>query len=152
MLALGLATSIMVDRAAFGTRQWAPQFLSIQLSDLINFGILAAFALRLRGDSASHKRLMLLATVCIVNAGFIRWWGPHTAHWFDHGYLSELTQMFLSDFLIVGVMIAYDLATRGRPNRGLTFGAPLVVGVEMLAVFLYFNPNWITFTGQLLRP
>jgi uncharacterized membrane protein YozB (DUF420 family) len=152
MLVLGLITSVMVDRSAFGTPNWRPQFLSLQLSDLINFGILAAFALHLRGDSASHKRLMILATTSIVNAGFIRWWGPHVAHWLGDGYFSFLTRNFSSDFLIIGVMITYDFVTRGRPNRALAFGATLVVGIEMLAIFLYFDSSWIRLADQLIRP
>jgi len=68
----------MVDRSSFANPGSHPQFLAIQLSDLVSFGILVAFALQLRGDSASHKRLMILATTSIANAGLfvggVRMW------------------------------------------------------------------------------
>jgi hypothetical protein len=152
MLVLGLVTSVMVDRSLLAHPGSRPQFLSIQLSDLVSFGILVASALYLRGDGASHKRLMILATTSIANAGFIRWWGPHLSHWLGDGYFSFLSRNFSSDFLIIGIMFTYDLATRGGPNRGLLFGAPLVVGVEMLAVFLYFDPSWASLAVRIIQP
>jgi uncharacterized membrane protein YozB (DUF420 family) len=152
MLVLGFVTSVMVDRLSLAHPGSHPQFLSIQLSDLVSFGILVPSALYLRGDSASHKRLMILATTSIANAGFIRWWGPHLSHWLGDGYFSFLSRNFSSDFLIIGTMIVYDIVTRGRPNRALLFGGSLVVGIETLAVFLYFDSGWTSLAVRIIRP
>jgi hypothetical protein len=142
----------MVDRSSFGTRRWNPQFLSVQLGDLVLFAILTAFALALRREGSTHKRLMLLGTVALSNAGFARWWGPAIAHWLGAGYLSELAQDYAGDFLIIALMLLYDTVTRGRPNAMLLRGATLVVLGEMLIVYLYFEPGWIALTDRLLQP
>jgi len=73
LVIIGVITSVIVDRSFFGTRRWDPQFLSVQLADLLLFGILTAFALALRREAPAHKRLMLLGTVALSNAGFARW-------------------------------------------------------------------------------
>ena len=152
LFVIGLVTSIIVDRSKFGTPEWGPDFFAIQLSDLVLFAALTGAALLMRRDPASHKRLMLLGTVTISNAGFARWWDPVLGAWLGRGYVPELIVDFLSDFLILGAMLAYDFATRGRANRALLRAAALVVGIESLAVFVYFNPGWIAFTDRVFRP
>ena len=57
------------------TKGAPPDFLAVQLSDMLAFGTLSAAALLLRKDMAAHKRLMLLGTLYISDAGFARWLG-----------------------------------------------------------------------------
>lgn len=61
MVVLGLATSVIVDRLQFGTKDADPSFLAIQLADLLNFGVLAGAAVIWRKTPSAHKRLILLA-------------------------------------------------------------------------------------------
>ena len=150
LVVIGLVTSIIVDRSKFGTPGWDPGFFSIQLYDLVLFAALTGIALLMRRNPASHKRLMLLGTVTLSNAGFARWWGRVLGAWLGRGYVPELVEDFLGDFLILGAMLAYDFATRGRANRALVRGAALVVGTESLAVFIYLNSGWIAFTERFL--
>lgn len=152
LVIVGLATAVIVIRSRFGTPDSDPQFLSVQLGDLIDFAILLAFALRLRRDAAAHKRLMLLAVTALGNAGFARWWGDAIAHWFGQGYLGLLLLMYLGDFVIIAAMLVYDLVTRGRPHPVVVLGGGLIVAVEALSIYLYFNPGWIALTDRLLRP
>jgi hypothetical protein len=152
LVIIGVITSVMVDRSFFATRRWDPQFFSVQLADLVLFAILTGFALALRREAPAHKRLMLLGTVALSNAGFSRWWAPALAHWLGAGYFSELAQDYAGDFLIIALMLLYDTVTRGRPNGALARGATLIVLGDVLAVYLYFNPGWIALTDRLLRP
>jgi hypothetical protein len=48
---------------------------------------LAAAALLMRKYPSAPKRLMLLATVCVIDAGFGRWLGPWIGRHFGDGYL-----------------------------------------------------------------
>ncbi|MGA7540076.1 MAG: hypothetical protein WBW93_15075 [Steroidobacteraceae bacterium] len=80
MLVLGLVTSIVVDYHAFATPRSDPLFFSIQLADMLAFAALGGAAIALRKSSDAHKRLMLLATIFIADAGFSRWWAPGLAH------------------------------------------------------------------------
>jgi hypothetical protein len=72
LFVVGIVTAVMVDQSRFGTPRWDPQFLSVQLFDMIGFAILLAFAIRMRSDGAIHKRLMLLSITAISDAGFSR--------------------------------------------------------------------------------
>jgi len=49
-------------------------------------------------------------------------------------------------------MFTYDFVTRGRPNTALLFGASLVAGIEILAVFLYFDASWASLAVRIIRP
>ena len=150
---VGLVTAVLIDRSRFGTPRWDPQFFSVQLADLLNFGLVTATALMLRRDGTAHKRLMLLGTIAICNAGFARWWGLALSHWVGEGYFgAELVEDYLGDFICIAAVLAYDTTTRGRPHPVFVRAAALVVGIELLAVYLYFAPGWIAFADRLLRP
>jgi uncharacterized membrane protein YozB (DUF420 family) len=149
---LGLATQFMVSQARFGTTRWDPPFLAVPLADLASFGILLAFAIRLRGNGPAHKRLMLLATAAIANVGFSRWWGGALAQNLGEGYGSEMAQDYLGGFVIIAALIAYDIAVRGRPSRPAVLGGALSLGIEALAIYLYFSPWWFGVTNRLLHP
>ena len=152
MVVIGTVTQFMVSQARFGTPRWDPPFVAIPLADLVNFGILLAFALRMRRYGATHKRLMLLATSAISNVGFARWWGAGLANWLGEGFLSEMAQDYLGGFLVIVGLIVYDVAVRGRPSRPVLIGGAFIVGVEALAIYLYFNPWWLELTTQVLHP
>ncbi len=73
MLVLGVMTALAVDHFRLGKSNSDPSFLSIQLGDLISFGLLVSAAIAFRKVPAAHKRLMLISTICISDAGFARW-------------------------------------------------------------------------------
>ena len=152
MIIAGSDTQFMVSRSRFGTARWDPPFLAVPLADLLNFGLLLAFAIRMRRNGSAHKRLMLLATSAIANVGFSRWWGPALKQWLGSGFMSEMAQDYLGSFVIIVALIAYDIAIRGRPTRPVVIGGALLLGVEALAIFLYLNPWWSHMTDTLLHP
>lgn len=142
MVVLGLATSIIVDYLHFPTPQGDAPFLAIQLADLVNFGTLATAALLLRGTPSAHKRLIILATIFISDAGFARWWGGAIEHAVGDGFWQDWLQDYVSDFLLVAIFAAYDLITRGRLHSAFVAGAIFGLAVEVLAVWAYVSPWW----------
>src|SRR5579872_6765782 len=70
MIVLGLVTSVVVDYDLFGTAHGDAPFLSIQLADMLAFAVLGGMAIALRKNADAHKRLIILATIFIANAGF----------------------------------------------------------------------------------
>src|SRR6202012_6103207 len=72
MIVLGPATAIYMQRYHFGTPEGDPSFLAVQLTDILGFAGLVSFAIARRRESAAHKRLILLATLYISDAGFAR--------------------------------------------------------------------------------
>jgi hypothetical protein len=72
MVVLGPATALVVDAARFAATGRTPEFLAVQLTDILAFAGLTAAGLLMRGTSAAHKRLMLLGLIYISDAGFAR--------------------------------------------------------------------------------
>ena len=83
----GLVATYAVEHLMVGTPRFDPAFISTLLVDVLNFASLATAGLLLRRDAAAHKRLMLLATMSLLQAGFIRWWGKAMLAAFGSGFL-----------------------------------------------------------------
>ena len=75
MMVLGPATALIADHGKIGTPDADPAFLAVQFTDIVAFVGLLGAAVLLRDRAAAHKRLTLLATIYITDAGFGRWLG-----------------------------------------------------------------------------
>ena len=82
---------------------------------MVVFATLVAAAIRLRRDPQTHKRLMLLATISILDAAVARL--P-----FEFLRTSTWTFMPTTDVLLVAAIL-YDLASRRTRASGRTSGA-----------------------------
>ena len=142
MLVLGIVTSVVVDYNEFVTPRSDPSFLSIQLADMLGFGVLAGAAIALRKSADAHKRLMILATIFIADAGFSRWWAPGLERFVGNGYWGLWAQFYLSDLLLVALVGLYDLLSRRRLYPAFVVGAAWGLGVEFIGVWLYLSPWW----------
>jgi uncharacterized membrane protein len=142
MVVLGITTSLVVDYDLFGTPHGDAPFLSIQLADMLAFTVLGGCAIARRKDMDAHKRLMLLATICIADAGFGRWWGPGLERLFGDAYWGNWAQAYLSDFLLIVMIGVYDLITRRRLYSAYVWGAIWGLGLEFAAAWLYLAPWW----------
>lgn len=142
MIVLGLTTSVVVDYYVFPTPHGDPSFLSIQLADMVNFSVLGGAAIALRKAPDAHRRLMIMATVLISDAGFGRWWGPGLHRLLGDGYWGSWAQDYLSDFLLIALMGVYDLFSRGRLYFAYVLGAAWGLGVQLVAIWLYVRPWW----------
>ena len=142
MVVLGLTTSVVVDYEQFVTPRSDPSFLSIQLADMLTFTVLGGLAIARRKNSDAHKRLMILATIFIADAGFARWWAPGLHRFLGDGYWGNWAQLYLSDFLLVAMLGVYDLVSRGRVYSAYVFGALWGLGVEFVAIWMYISAWW----------
>lgn len=64
MVVLGPATALVVDAGRFTATGQTPEFLAVQLTDILAFAGLTAAGLTLRARPAAHKRLMLHPPSC----------------------------------------------------------------------------------------
>jgi hypothetical protein len=142
MIVLGVVTSVVVDYQSFATPRSDPSFLSIQLADMLAFSVLGGLAIALRKSPDAHKRLIFLATIFIADAGFARWWAPGLEKLIGDGYWGNWAQFYLSDFLLVAMLGAYDLINRRRIYSPFILGATWGLGLEFAAVWLYVSPWW----------
>lgn len=142
MVVLGITTSVVVDYYLFPTPRSDPSFFSVQLTDMLCFTVLGGAAIASRKSPDAHKRLMILATIFIADAGFGRWWGPGLERLFGDGYWGSWLQDYLSDFLLVALVGAYDLISRRRLYSAYVLGAVWGLGVELVGIWLYVSPWW----------
>jgi hypothetical protein len=142
MLLIGPATAYVVQRLDFGTPRSDPAFLAIQLMDMIGFAPLIAAAVLLRKDAPAHKRLILLSTMYIADAGFARWLGEPLGGVLGQGPLGFHAGSYLGNDLLILGLGAYDLVTRGRLHPAYAVGLGWVLSTQALATTLYFTPAW----------
>jgi hypothetical protein len=116
------------------------QFLVYPMTDLALFAAFATLAVLRRRDAQSHKRLMLLATIGLLDAAVIRWpLGDMTA---GIGRLPwTITDMCVDLFLIP--MIAWDIASRGRVHRVTLIGGLTVIASQPLRVLVSESTVWM---------
>jgi uncharacterized membrane protein YozB (DUF420 family) len=142
MVVVGPATAFYMQHYHWGTPDSDPPFLAIQLSDIVAFAGLASAAFVLRNDSPAHKRLILLATLYISDAGFARIFGGPVHGLLGNGFWPFLAELYLvNDVLILG-MGAYDLLTRKRLHPAYVAAVTWIFALQLTAAFLYQAPTW----------
>ena len=142
MVVVGPATAFYMQRYHWGTPDSDPPFLAIQLSDIVAFAGLAWAAFMRRTDSPAHKRLMLLATLYISDAGFARLFGGGVHGLLGNGFWALFATLYLANDLLILGMGAYDLATRKRLHPAYVAAVSGIFTLQMTAVFLDRSPAW----------
>jgi len=154
MLVLGPATAVFMDRLAFETKGTPPDFLAVQLSDMLAFGTLTAAALLLRRNSAAHKRLMLLGTLHISDAGFARWLGDSleaaVTTFAGEGYWAFFASAYTANIVLVLVFGGLDWIVNRRLHPAYLAGAAWTFALMLGAAGLFFNPAWHTLAMRLI--
>ena len=69
---LGVMTALITENVKFGTKFSDPVFVSVMLGDMLVFAGLATAGISMRKNPSAHKRLMLIATLILTDAGFGR--------------------------------------------------------------------------------
>lgn len=150
MIILGPATALYVHaHSPLGVGK-SPSFLAVQLTDIVAFATLIIAALLLRGQSAAHKRLVLLATLYISDAGFARWLSIPIGTALGQGFWPQLTAQYLPNDLVVLGIGAYDLITRGRLLPAYAAGVAWTAALQLLAMALLFSAWWPPFANHLV--
>lgn len=150
MIVVGPATAFYMQRYHWGTPESDPAFIAIQLGDIIGFTGLAGAAFALRGNSPAHKRLILMATLYITDAGFARFLGGPVHGLVGDGFFPYMAQMFLAnDLLILGIG-AYDLVTRKRLHPAYAAGVIWCFALQATETFLDHAPFFLPFAKHLI--
>lgn len=109
------------------------QFLMIPLSDMVFFAGFVTAALLLRANREAHKRLMLLAYVCIIVAAVGRFPGV-----LPLGPPAFFGLAFL--FILAGVI--YDKTSRGRVHPVYVWGGTILVISVPLRLLISGTDAW----------
>jgi hypothetical protein len=142
MVMLGIAAGIIVERINFGTALSRPPFLAIEFTDMLAFAGLAGAALVLRGNASGHKRLILLATFYITDAGYSRWLAPGIRSVLGHNFLGTFTGLYLGTDLLLLALGGYDLVTRRRLHPAYIAGSLWMLACQLGGVSLYRLAEW----------
>lgn len=113
------------------------------LASLLVFSVFAYFALRYRNAPQTHKRLILLATLVIGEAGIFRW-PLHWIHEISHG-VTMVTYFFL--FLIV----VYDFFSRKRIHPATLWGGLFLILYEETQSVIGHSQVWHSAASWILH-
>jgi len=134
---------IVTFRALIGypprTNELSWDLLLLQLSAILLFGLFFVWGIRARKKAATHKRLLLLATLILIQAGIgrIQWlpW-PVIAKPSLSGIPNPCLIFLYVDLLLIPLFI-YDLLTLKR-----IYKTTLVGSVCMIVVHLFITAVW----------
>lgn len=147
MLILGPAVSLAIQRAQLGLAHPSPvfgnpAFLAVQFGGMIDFAILLTAGLLLRARPSSHRRLMLLTTLALTDAGFAR----ATASWIHQtlapGFWTDFAGLYAANFAMILALGVYDLITRHRLHPAWVVGASYLFLSEFVDTLLLHNAAW----------
>ena len=136
LVLIGPATAIMAARrqgSGVGAAPLAGDFVAT-----IAFAILIRAGFRQRRDAPAHKRLMVLASAAIIGPAIVRW--PFA--FIGKGPIGVSFFYLLPPLLLV----AYDLATRGRVHRATWLGLGLIAAILVSFSALPALPAWQALT------
>ena len=128
MVIVGTTAGIVSMRGQVeaGNVEQALAFLTTPLFSMIVFATLVAAATRLRRDPQTHKRLMLLATISILDAAVAR---------LPFAFLRTSSWLFMpvTDVLLIAAIV-YDLVSRRRIHPAYLWGGLLIVVGQALRI------------------
>ena len=150
MAVLGPATALVMGRREFGTPDGDPLLLSVIFLDALNFAVIASMGLWMRRDAFAHRRLMILATVFVSDAGFGRWLGPPIAKLTGTGAVSFFLQNYIMTLILVSAMALYDLRTRARLHPVVAVAMAFGLADAWIACVIHEMPAWKPITAHLL--
>ena len=161
MLFTGLAVAVggLHSRIEQGHAEAGRAFMIVPVSAILMFAgfVTAAMVNRRRADW--HKRLMLVATVSLLNAAFARFiflavngGGPGMRPGMGPPRPAEfaLTAGLLADSIIVLAMLL-DWRARGRPHRAYLWGLGILLAVQLLRGPLSRTAAWTATADFLTR-
>ena len=121
-------------------------FIFTPILSLVLFPLLFAAAIHYRRDPATHKRLMVLATIMIARAGFTRLMhlvGLETTY-----YRSDAATYL---FLLVP-LLAFDMARLGRLHPATVWGTALLLVRHPLQAAIAYSDWWQQLAARLTPP
>lgn len=131
-------------------------FLIFPLSAVVLFAVFVAMGVATRKDPATHKRMMLLATMSLLGPALARvatqamsaFAGQGSGFVFVPG-AGALAALGLIDLYLVALVV-YDLATRGRLHRATLWGGGFLLLSEPLRVAIGYSQPWQDFARMLM--
>ncbi len=140
MLIVGYQVAIDFGRRTADTP--IAKFLIIPMGGLLVFAVLVGAGLLLRRRAESHKRLMALATIELLNAAVDRLPGVMAA---------GLAPFYYGTDLLLLALVAHDVITLRRIHPATVWGGGFLVLSQVLRVQLLDSPQGLAIAQWLTR-
>jgi len=144
MIPIALTAAVLSGQrnVASGNVTEARIFLAIPIFSMITFLILTAAAVYYRRRPETHKRLMLLATINILDAAVARW---------PLAFISSTTWTYyvVTDLFIVAA-ITYDGVSQRRLHATYAWGGLLVIGMQVSRELIGRTAAWQSFAQMIV--
>lgn len=145
MVVLGVAAGTdLMRRDSLLSAFNAQAFYAGTIGDMVIFGTLIYFAFRLRRNPAAHKRLVLIATLTLMEAAVGRW--PLAIALIDRHPI--MLMVLAHSFLIP--LVAYDLSTLRKLHPATLWGGLFLVVGQFLEPVVGKTALWQGFAAQVL--
>jgi hypothetical protein len=125
-----------------GNAEAARAFFAIPVGDIVVFATLVGAAIVNRRESGAHKRLMLLATLTILDAAVTRW-PLHFIQTTKWGYYVTLDAIVLA-------VVAYDTMSHRRVAKAYAWGGMLVIGSHAVRELIGHTSAWQSFARMFV--
>ncbi len=142
----------MKRSAALGLTDAGIAFAIVPLSGILFFAVVFALAIANIRRPETHKRLMLLAAISILDAAVARWFLTFLAPPGPPGpppVPVTIAPALVACLLLVAAIV-FDWRTRGRPHPVYIWGGAALVAVKLLNWPISLTPAWHSFAGGIL--
>jgi hypothetical protein len=146
------AVNAMKRSAALGLTDAGIAFVIVPLSGILFFAVVFSLAIANTRQPETHKRLMLLAGISILDAAVARWFLTFLAPAGPPGPPPvEITIIpaLVAYLLLVPAMI-FDWRRQGRPHPVYIYGGIALLAVKLLNWPISVTPAWHVFAGGIL--
>jgi hypothetical protein len=147
-----VAVNAMKRSAAIGQTDAGIAFVIVPLSGIAFFAVIVALAIAARTRPETHKRLMLLAGISLLDAAVARWFLTFLAPPGPPGpppVIVTIPPAFVAYLLLVAAMI-FDWRTRGRPHQVYVIGGAVLIAVKLLNLPISTSHAWHSIAGGIL--
>ena len=144
MLAIAMVLMVVLTAAGLAVRvKGAPSMelvlglLAVTFTDAFDFAVLTGFAYALRRDAAAHKRLIIIATVCLTRAAFFRWHVPIL--------FRQVYPAYAATYAFLLLLAAYDLWSTRRIHRATLLGSLFLIVMGQFTRIIGPSAPWHAF-------
>jgi len=144
MVVLGFFAAVDAMKRGSGPQGLDPQtFFIVPMSDMLAFSTLVYFAYRFRNKPEFHKRIILMSTIALVDAGVGRW---------PVGYLQAhppAQDLVILAFLLA--VVAFDGLQLHRVSKATIWASLWLIVIHVTRVQIGLTPMWHSFARQMLK-
>lgn len=163
MIGVSLATTMTISgflvgvgamqrSAAIGQTDAGIAFVIVPWSGILFFAVVFAIGIAMVRRPELHKRLMLLASISVLDAAVARWFLTFLAPPGPPGpppVAVTIPPAFVAYLLLVAAMV-HDWRTRGRPHKVYVIGGLVLVAIKILNLPISETHAWHAFAGGIL--